>query len=69
MEGRDADHVDHVTDDLAGFLSRIEGALAGEQEHRRKARVAASAQDSAIEAGQGCAASVTPRLKHNRPAE
>ena len=23
MEARDADHVDHVTDDLAGFLSRI----------------------------------------------
>ena len=23
MEGRDADHVDHVTDDLAGFLQRI----------------------------------------------
>jgi putative hydrolase of the HAD superfamily len=62
-------HVDHVTEDLAGFLSRIEGASAGEQEQRRKASVAASAQDSAVEAGQGCAASVTPRLKHNRPAE
>ena len=24
MEGRDADHVDYVTDDLAGFLKRIE---------------------------------------------
>ena len=23
MEGRDADHVDHVTDDLAGFLARL----------------------------------------------
>jgi putative hydrolase of the HAD superfamily len=23
MEGRDAAHVDHVTDDLAGFLTRI----------------------------------------------
>ena len=23
MEGRDADHVDHVTDDLAGFLGRL----------------------------------------------
>ncbi len=23
MEGRDADHVDHVTDDLAGFLERL----------------------------------------------
>jgi putative hydrolase of the HAD superfamily len=23
MEGRDADHVDHVTDDLAGFLQRL----------------------------------------------
>jgi putative hydrolase of the HAD superfamily len=23
MEGRDAIHVDHVTDDLAGFLSRL----------------------------------------------
>ena len=23
MEGRDAAHVDHVTDDLAGFLARI----------------------------------------------
>ena len=23
MEGRDAPHVDHVTDDLAGFLGRI----------------------------------------------
>ena len=23
LEGRDADHVDHVTDDLAGFLERI----------------------------------------------
>jgi putative hydrolase of the HAD superfamily len=24
LEGRDADHVDHVTDDLAGFLAKIE---------------------------------------------
>ena len=23
MEGRDADHVDYVTDDLAGFLRRL----------------------------------------------
>jgi putative hydrolase of the HAD superfamily len=23
LEGRDAPHVDHVTDDLAGFLERI----------------------------------------------
>jgi putative hydrolase of the HAD superfamily len=23
LEGRDAPHVDHVTDDLAGFLDRI----------------------------------------------
>ena len=26
LEGRDAPHVDHVTDDLAGFLRRIAGA-------------------------------------------
>jgi putative hydrolase of the HAD superfamily len=26
MEGRDADHVDHVTDDLTGFLERIRAA-------------------------------------------
>ena len=26
MEGRDAAHVDHVTDDLAGFLGRSRGA-------------------------------------------
>jgi putative hydrolase of the HAD superfamily len=23
LEGRDAPHVDHVTDDLAGFLDRV----------------------------------------------
>jgi len=27
MEGRDAPHVDHVTDDLAGFLARVRASL------------------------------------------
>jgi putative hydrolase of the HAD superfamily len=26
LEGRDAPHVDHVTDDLAGFLERVAAA-------------------------------------------
>jgi putative hydrolase of the HAD superfamily len=28
LEGRDAEHVDHVTDDLTGFLQRLSGASA-----------------------------------------
>ena len=31
LEGRDAPHVDHVTDDLAGFLERVTAARGGEQ--------------------------------------
>jgi putative hydrolase of the HAD superfamily len=29
LEGRDAPHVDHVTDDLTGFLDRVAAAPEG----------------------------------------
>jgi putative hydrolase of the HAD superfamily len=33
LEGQDAAHVDHVTDDLTGFLQRIAAERAGSANH------------------------------------